>query len=140
MLCKKITSMFALLGLLAVLGLMLLPGCASAQTTIFTHPDPAIVNFRLTTSTINFNGGTQPWVRIAATLHTGDVVHVAGTLNLTGGYVRLLGCGQASSNTFSGTDTINDTITCSEDASYITIIGQSSLTVGAITALSVDVS
>jgi uncharacterized protein with beta-barrel porin domain len=121
---------------------LVLAGCAPAiaQTSVFNFPDPGITSFRLTTATLNYNGGIQPWFRVGTTLHTGDVVHVTGQLALSGGYVRVLGCGVVSSTTFSGTDAIDDTITCTEDGSTITIMGQTTFTIGAITALHIDVS
>lgn len=114
---------------------------ASAQTTIFTFPDPAITNFRLTTATLNYNGGTQPWIRVAADLHTGDVVSISGQADLDGGYLRLIGCGAASSMTIDGgPDPFSDSITCTAAGSYVQIMGQSNFTVGHINSLTIIVT
>lgn len=122
-----------------ILAFLFIASPALAQTTIFTFPDPAITNFRLTNATINYSGGTQPWIRIAATLHSGSVVHITGQAQLEGGYLRLIGCG-ATGIELSGSDPFEDSITCTSDASYVLIIGQSNYTIGAITALTVTVT
>jgi hypothetical protein len=119
--------------------LMSVPAFAQA-VTVFTFPDPAITNFRLTSASLNYDGGIQPWVRIGYILHAGDVVNISGQADLDGGNLRLSGCGTASANVIVGSDPFTDQITCTADGSYVQLMGQSYYTVGRVNSLTVTVT